>query len=81
MHYASKYGDEIEISQIVTISSRNSPLVQLSELVAGAINRKLNNQAGHGHKDEMADLVIQMLDLQFEENNVEGLDVSALFKI
>lgn len=79
--YASKYGDEIEISQIETISSRNSPLVQLSDLVAGAINRKLNNQASHGHKDEMADLVIQMLDLQLEENNVEGLDVSALFKI
>jgi hypothetical protein len=79
--YAAKYGDDVEISQIATISSRSSPLVQLSDLVAGAINRKMNNKGKKNHKDEMADLVIQMLDLQFENDNLEGLDVSALFRI
>ncbi|WP_158294573.1 DUF3800 domain-containing protein [Halomonas urmiana] len=79
--YAAKYGEEIEVSQIETISSRNSPLVQLSDLVAGAINRKMNNTGDKNYKDEMADLVIHMLDLQFEQDKVEGLDVSALFKI
>lgn len=79
--YADKYGAEVEVTQIETISSRNSPLVQLSDLVAGAINRKLNNTDEKNHKDEMADLVIHMLDLQFEQDKVEGLDVSAPFKI
>lgn len=79
--YAAKYSAEVEVSQIETISSRNSPLVQLSDLVAGAINRKMNNAGEKNYKDEMADLVIHMLDLQFEQDKVEGLDVSALFKI
>ncbi|PFG11119.1 DUF3800 domain-containing protein [Marinobacter sp. LV10MA510-1] len=79
--YAAKYGEEVEVTQIETISSRNSPLVQLSDLVAGAINRKMNNAGDKNYKDEMADLVIHMLDLQFEQDKVEGLDVSALFKI
>lgn len=79
--YAVKFGQDVEVSQIETISSRNSPLVQLSDLVAGAINRKMNNADGNNYKDEMADLIIQMLDLQFAQDKVEGLDVSALFKI
>ncbi len=79
--YHTKYGDDVEVSQIATISSRNSPLVQLSDLVAGAINRKLNHKGERNYKDEMAELVIQMLDLQLSENNIDGLDVSALFKI
>lgn len=79
--YAAKYGEDVEVSKIETISSRNSPLVQLSDLVAGAINRKMNNIGEKNYKDEMADLVIHMLDLQFEHNKIEGLDVSALFKI
>ncbi|MDF1694069.1 MAG: DUF3800 domain-containing protein [Zhongshania sp.] len=79
--YVDKYGAEVEITQIETISSRNSPLVQLSDLVAGAINRKMNGPEEKTHKDEMADLIIHMLDLQFEEDKVEGLDVAALFKI
>ena len=79
--YQGKYGSDIEVSSIDTISSRNSPLVQLSDLIAGAINRKLNNPGGTNHKDEMADLIIHMLDLNFEEKNIDGLDISALFKI
>lgn len=79
--YVAKYVEGVEVSKIETISSRSSPLVQLSDLVAGAINRKMNNAGDRNYKDEMADLIIQMLDLQFEQDNVEGLDVSALFKI
>jgi hypothetical protein len=80
-NYTKSYGEGIEITQVETISSRNSPLVQLSDLVAGAMNRKLNHSGDRNYKDEMADLVIQMLDLNLEEENVEGLDVSALFHI
>lgn len=79
--YSARYDGEIEVSQIETISSRKSPLVQLSDLIAGAINRKLNHRGNRNYKDEMAELVIQMLDLQLRENSLEGLDVSALFKI
>lgn len=79
--YATKYREDVEISQMQTISSRNSPLVQLSDLVAGAINRKMNNTADKNHKDEMADIVIDMLDLQIEQGSGESLDMSVHFKI
>lgn len=79
--YTAKHGGGVEISKIETISSRNSPLVQLSDLAAGAINRRLNHNGERNYKDEMADLVITMLDLQFEESHIDGLDISALFKI
>ena len=79
--YKTQYGDDVEVSQIETISSRKSPLIQLSDLVAGAINRKLNYKGNRNYKDEMAELVIQMLDVQLSENKIEGLAISALFKI
>lgn len=75
------YGDDVKVAQIETVSSRASPLVQLSDLIAGAINRKLNFSGDRNYKDEMADLVITMLDLKLPETNSEELDGSAFFKI
>lgn len=69
------------LGALETISSRKSPLVQLADLIAGAINRKLNHTGEQNHKDEMADKVIHALDLQLGEEEVDGIDVTTLFKI
>lgn len=52
-----KYGNQISIAKIEAVSSRHSPLVQLADVIAGAVNRRLNPQDERGHKDEMADMV------------------------
>ncbi|MEX3690655.1 DUF3800 domain-containing protein [Paraburkholderia sp. BR14263] len=71
--------DQVSISEIVTISSKKSALVQLADLVAGAANRKLNPQQERGYKDEMADLVMEELGLVMADDNVPGLDAAAMF--
>ena len=53
----------------------------LQILSAGAINRKLNHTGEKNYKDEMADRVIHALDLQLGEEEVDGIDVTTLFKI
>ncbi len=73
--------DQLKVASMQTTSSRNSPLVQLADLVAGAVNRLLNHEGERNYKDDMADLVVKMLDLDLSEDGVPGLDASALFRI
>lgn len=82
MVYQQHYGDSVSISKIDTVSSRHSPMVQLADVIAGAVNRRLNPQNERGPKDEMADMVIERLNLSFEGDvTVQGLDASALFRV
>jgi hypothetical protein len=76
-----KYSDDVELSKIEAISSRTSQLVQLSDMLAGAINRKLNCAEKGNFKDDMADMILQMLDVELENSEIGDLDTSALFKL
>jgi len=80
-HFEETFGDEVVLGTLESVSSRKSPMVQLADLIAGAINRRLNHTGDKNYKDEMADRVIHALDLQLGEDEVEGIDVTALFKI
>jgi hypothetical protein len=75
------HGAGVSIASIESISSRGSVLVQLSDLVAGAINRRLNHKGNRNFKDDMADRIIHALDLQLDESEIDSLDVSAMFKV
>ncbi|WP_145929238.1 DUF3800 domain-containing protein [Chromobacterium vaccinii] len=76
-----RYGDQLTIAEVRTIPSQKSPLIQLADVVAGAVHRKLNFPEERGHKDEMAAAIINTLNIALETEDVPGLDVSALFKI
>lgn len=78
---ANSYSSELIIDTIQTVSSRTSALVQLADLIAGAVNRQLNCTGERNYKDEMADWVIHTLDLSLSEEGVPGLDASALFRV
>lgn len=80
LDYAHRYGDTVDLAKIDAISSKNSELVQLSDLVAGAINRKLNQENTGHYKDDMADLILTMLEINLVESEFSDLDTSALFK-
>jgi len=79
--YSQSHGDQLKIASLDSISSKISPLVQLADVIAGAINRKLNTPEGKNFKDDMANMVIQMLDLDLSESALDGIDSSALFKL
>ena len=74
------YGDRLQLNDVQTTSSRNSP-VQLADLIAGAVNRRLNHTAEKNYKDEMAEWIVHTLDLALDEEGIPGLDVSALFRV
>ncbi|WP_368086245.1 DUF3800 domain-containing protein [Nitrosospira multiformis] len=57
----------------------NSPLVQLADLVAGAVNRRLNHNGDRNSKDQMADLIIEQLELSLDKADLPELDAAALF--
>jgi hypothetical protein len=79
--FARHYAGQLQLSGIDTVSSRNSALIQLADLIAGAVNRKLNHNGDRNYKDEMSDWIIRTLDLTLDEQGIPGLDVSALFRV
>ena len=79
--YKNKFNDKLKLISLETASSKNSPLIQLSDVIAGAIGRILNHDGERNFKDDMADLVVQMLDLKLDEGNIDGLDSAARFNV
>jgi hypothetical protein len=74
--YKTSYGDDLTIEDVSTISSHQSELVQLADVIAGAVNRRKNNKGERNHKDDMADMIITQLDIQLERDDVPGVDAS-----
>lgn len=81
VNYKGRFSDTLQLRSLQTASSKNSQLVQLSDVIAGAIGRILNHDGERNFKDDMAELVAQMLDLKLDEENIDGLDSSALFNV
>lgn len=79
--FERSYGKQLQLLDIVTASSKNSGLVQLADLIAGAVNRRLNHKEEKNYKDEMADWIIHSLDITLNKEGIPGLDASALFKV
>lgn len=75
-----EHGNGIAIRSIKAVSSKKSSLIQLADLIGGALNRRLNHDGERNFKDDMADMIITMLDLKGAEENVEGLDAIAYFR-
>jgi len=76
MAYQVAHGDGLSVEEVTTISSQKSELVQLADLIAGAVNRRKNHTGELGYKDEMADLIIEQLDIQLEKDDIPDLDAT-----
>lgn len=74
--YKATYGNQLVIDEVSSISSHKSQLVQLADVIAGAVNRRKNHKGEPGHKDEMADMIISQLDIQLEQNDIPDVDAS-----
>lgn len=79
--YETAHKGELYLTSIQAVSSKSSALVQLSDIVAGAVNRRLNHDGERNYKDDMAEMIIEMLDLNLQEGGISNLDASVLFKI
>jgi hypothetical protein len=79
--FEQSYEKQMQLVRMDTVSSKHSALVQLADLIAGAVNRRLNHKGEKNYKDEMADWIIHTLDIALNEEGIPGLDASALFKV
>lgn len=79
---ANRFGvGAIDIEDVGVVSSRHSPLLQLADVIAGAVGRKLNHDGERNFKDEFADEVIRKLGLVVEESENDAFDSSAFLPL
>lgn len=57
------YDGQITIDSIEAVDSKISDYVQIADLISGAINRKFNEIGNAGFKDELADYILEKLDI------------------
>jgi len=78
----SRHGDTLTLESVVAVSSKNSALVQLADVVAGSVNRRLNFTGTRNHKDDIADLVIATLGIELDSDEQDAdLDATVMFHI
>ena len=74
--YAELFERGASVESVDSVRSHDSVLVQLADLVAGAVNRRLNHLAERGAKDDMADAIVAAFGLIDREEDI-GLDAFA----
>ncbi|WP_197388215.1 DUF3800 domain-containing protein [Ralstonia pseudosolanacearum] len=74
--YDEVFEGRASVENVVSVRSHDSVLVQLADLIAGAVNRRLNHVAERGAKDDMADAIINAFGLVDQEEDI-GLDAFA----
>ncbi|MPS82399.1 MAG: DUF3800 domain-containing protein [Achromobacter sp.] len=76
------HGEQASIGWLEAVPSEKSALVQLADLIGGALNRHLNRGEGaRNHKDDMADTVIRTLGIHLNQREDERFDSAALIYI
>lgn len=76
------HGEQATVGWLQAAPSHKSALIQLADVIGGAINRILNSAGGpRNHKDEMADMVVRTLGIQFRTEDHERFDSAAMFYV
>lgn len=79
--YRAAYGEQLVVDDVSSIASHKSEMVQLADVIAGAVNRRRNHKGDRGHKDEMADAIIDSLGIKLEKDDIPDIDASAWLSI
>jgi len=75
------FANDAIIDSFSAVSSRQSTLVQLADVISGAVNRRLNPQEIRGAKDEMADLVLNSLGIQISMSANSAFDAATMIYV
>jgi hypothetical protein len=76
------HGDQATVGWLQAAPSHKSALIQVADVIGGAINRILNNPGEtRNHKDEMADMVVRTLGIQIRTEAHERFDSAAMFYV
>lgn len=76
---SNSVGQKDTLEKFESLPSKLSPLIQLADVVAGAVNRKMNSAgASTNYKDEMADLVCQSLGILLDGPKEKDFDATTI---
>jgi hypothetical protein len=75
------YDGALQIEGVCVADSRKSDMLQLADIVAGAMNRRKNHKGERGFKDEIADMVIEKLSIQFKVGEIPQVDATTWLSI
>lgn len=70
----------VSIGDFSSASSRHSPLLQLADVVAGALNRLRNHDGDRNFKDDYADVIVRELGLLVDEGE-EDFDAATVLRL
>lgn len=73
--------DAIDVAPIEKAKSRQSDMLQLADLVAGAVNRLRNHDGERNFKDDYAARIAERLGLAIELGHDEGFDSSTVLAL
>jgi hypothetical protein len=79
--FTLNYGEQLRIDSVDAVQSHRSPLVQLADVIAGAVNRRKNHRGERGFKDDYADMIIDMLGIQLEQDAIPEIDATAWLSV
>jgi hypothetical protein len=74
-------GGSLLIGEIASAPSNRSALLQLADIVAGAVNRRRNHDGERNFKCDFADRIIDELNLVVEEGEDDLLDSSTVLRL
>jgi hypothetical protein len=78
----AKYGEgSLTIGDVAAVDSKKTEIVQLADVIAGAINRRINHIGERGFKDDMADLVIERFGIQLAKDEIPGVDATTWLSV
>jgi hypothetical protein len=69
------------MGDVASVDSKKTPIIQLADVIAGAINRKTNHTGERSHKDEMAEMIVERLQIQLKPEQIPGVDATTLLSI
>lgn len=75
--------DGLEIGDLQAVDSSTSLFIQIIDLFSGAVNRKLNPQKDRNVKDELADYILNLLNIEVEDyiNDTLEMDAAKVFNL
>lgn len=81
-YFAGRFPDgSLSLGEVVSAPSNRSALLQLADMVAGAVNRRRNYEGERNFKCDFADKIIKELNLVVEEGEDDESDSSTVLRL
>ncbi|MEI4802828.1 IS4 family transposase [Bacillus sp. FJAT-51639] len=72
--FKSNYEEELRLEIMSGMPSKTFVVIQIADLITGAVSRKLNMPEGNNHKDQFAEYILERLNVDYIRHEVSEID-------